>query len=220
MVAHCAAVAREMPVFGFYLQPAVGGVPLSAGFWRRFAAIPNVVAIKIAPFNRYATLDVLRGVREAGAEDRITFYTGNDDHIVLDLLCPYSFRRGDEEVTVRITGGLLGHWCVWTGKVVELVARIRRNLAEGAIDPALLVLDAAVTDCNAALFDAANDFSGCIAGCHEVLRRQGLLEGTWCLDPDERLSPGQAEEIDRVYAAYPDLNDDAFVAEHLHRWLS
>jgi hypothetical protein len=219
LIAHCARVAEEIPLVGFYLQPAVGGVALSADFWRRFAAIDNVVAIKIAPFNRYRTLDVIRGVVEARAERRITLLTGNDDHIVLDLLCPYRFRRGEEEVTVRITGGLLGHWCVWTRKAALLVARIRRNLAEGAVDPALLALDAAVTDCNAAFFDAANDFSGCIAGCHEVLRRQGLLEGTWCLDPNERLSPGQAAEIDRVYAAYPDLNDDPFVAQNLDRWL-
>jgi Dihydrodipicolinate synthetase family len=220
LIAHCARVAQEIPLVGFYLQPAVGGVVLSADFWRRFAAIDNVVAIKIAPFNRYRTLDVVRGVVEAGAERRITLLTGNDDHIVLDLLCPYRFRRGDDEVTVRITGGLLGHWCVWTKKAVEIVARIRRSLAEGAIDPALLAMDAAVTDCNAAFFDVANGFAGCIAGCHEVLRRQGLLEGTWCLDPHEGLSPGQAAEIDRVYRAYPDLNDDAFVAANLDRWLS
>jgi hypothetical protein len=219
LIAHCARVAEEIPLVGFYLQPAVGGVVLSADFWRRFAAIDNVIAIKIAPFNRYRTLDVIRGVVEARAEQRITFLTGNDDHIVLDLLSPYRFRRGEEEVTVRITGGLLGHWCVWTKRAVELVARIRLQLAEGAIDPALLALDAAVTDCNAAFFDAANFFSGCIAGCHEVLRRQGLLEGTWCLHPNERLSPGQSAEIDRVYAAYPDLNDDAFVAQNLDRWL-
>jgi hypothetical protein len=220
LIAHSARVAEEIPLVGFYLQPAVGGVVLSANFWRRFATIDNVVAIKIAPFNRYHTLDVVRGVVEAGAERRITLLTGNDDHIVLDLLCPYRFRRGDEEVTVRITGGLLGHWCVWTKKAVELVARVRRNVAEDAIDPALLALDAAVTDCNAAFFDVANDFAGCIAGCHEVLRRQGLLEGTWCLDPHEGLSPGQAEKIDRVYRSYPDLNDDAFVAANLDRWLS
>jgi hypothetical protein len=220
LIEHCERVAAEIPVVGFYLQPAVGGVALSASFWGRFAAIDNVIAIKIAPFNRYRTLDVIRGVVEAGAERRITLLTGNDDHIVLDLLCPYQFQRGDEQVTVRITGGLLGHWCVWTRKAVELVARIRRAAVEQAIDPALLALDAAVTDCNAAFFDAANDFSGCIAGCHEVLRRQGLLEGTWCLDPDEGLSPGQTEAIDRVYAAYPDLNDDGFVAKNLHRWLS
>jgi dihydrodipicolinate synthase/N-acetylneuraminate lyase len=219
LFAHCERIAKEIPLVGFYLQPAVGGVVLSASFWRRFAAIDNVIAIKIAPFNRYRTLDVIRGVVEARVERRITLLTGNDDHIVADLLTPFTFRRGAEEVTVRITGGLLGHWCVWTKNAVELVARIRRNLAEGAIDPALLTLDAAVTDCNAAFFDAANDFAGCIAGCHEVLRRQGLLEGTWCLDPSERLSHGQSREIDRVYRAYPDLNDDAFVAQNLDRWL-
>ncbi len=220
LIAHCARVAEAIPLVGFYLQPAVGGLVLPASFWRRFAAIDNVVAIKIAPFNRYRTLDAIRGVVEAGAERRITLLTGNDDHIVADLLTPFTFRRGEEEVTVRITGGLLGHWCVWTKRAVELVARVRRAALERAIDPDLLALDAAVTDCNAAFFDAANDFSGCIAGCHEVLRRQGLLEGTWCLDAGEGLSPGQAAEIDRVYRAYPELNDDAFVARNLDRWLS
>jgi Dihydrodipicolinate synthetase family len=220
LIAHCEAVAETIPLVGFYLQPAVGGIVLPASFWRRFAAIDNVVAIKIAPFNRYRTLDVVRGVVEAGAEERITLLTGNDDHIVADLLTPFRFRRGDETVTVWIAGGLLGHWCVWTRRVVELVARIRRNRAEGAIDPDLLALDAAVTDCNGAFFDVVHDFKGCIAGVHEVLRRQGLLEGTWCLDPDEGLSPGQAAEIDRVYAAYPELNDDAFVAANLERWLT
>ena len=179
-----------------------------------------MVAIKIAPFDRYRTLDVVRGVIEAGAEQRITLLTGNDDHIVADLLTPFRFRRGDEVVTARFAGGLLGHWCVWTATAVALLARIRRGIAEGAIDPELLALDAAVTDCNGAFFDVANDFKGCIAGVHEVLRRQGLLEGTWCLDPDERLSPGQTAEIDRVYAAYPELNDDAFVAANLERWLA
>jgi dihydrodipicolinate synthase/N-acetylneuraminate lyase len=220
LITHCAAVAESIPLVGFYLQPAVGGIVLPVSFWRRFAAIDNVIAIKIAPFDRYRTLDVVRGVVEAGAEERITLLTGNDDHIVADLLTPFRLRRGDEVVTARITGGLLGHWCVWTRRVVELVARIRRSRAEGAIDEGLLALDAAVTDCNGAFFDAANDFKGCIAGVHEVLRRQGLLEGTWCLDPDEGLSPGQAAEIDRVYAAYPELNDDAFVAANLERWLA
>jgi dihydrodipicolinate synthase/N-acetylneuraminate lyase len=220
LIAHCEAVAAAIPVVGFYLQPAVGGIVLPVSFWRRFAAIDNVIAIKIAPFDRYRTLDVVRGVVEAGAEDRITLLTGNDDHIVADLLTPFRFRRGDEAVTVRITGGLLGHWCVWTRRAVELVARIRRGLAEGALDPELLALDAAVTDCNGAFFDAAHEFKGCIAGVHEVLRRQGLLEGTWCLEPNERLSPGQAAEIDRVYAAYPELDDDAFVAANLARWLA
>jgi hypothetical protein len=220
LIEHCRTIARAIPVVGFYLQPAVGGIVLPASFWRRFAAIDNVVAIKIAPFNRYRTLDVVRGVVEAGAEQRVTLLTGNDDHIVADLLTPFRFRRSDEVVTARIAGGLLGHWCVWTEKAVALVARIRRSLAEGATDPDLLALDAAVTDCNGAFFDAANGFRGCIAGVHEVLRRQGLLEGTWCLDPDERLSPGQTAEIDRVYAAYPELNDDAFVAASLERWLA
>ena len=220
LIDHCQAVARRIPVIGFYLQPAVGGIVLSSAFWRRFARIENVVAIKIAPFNRYRTLDVVRGVVEAGAEQRITLLTGNDDHIVLDLLTPFRFRRGDQTVTVHIEGGLLGHWCVWTKKAVEIVARIKAARREGVYDPALLALDAALTDANGALFDAANDFRGCIAGCHEVLRRQGLLEGIWCLDPEEGLSPGQAAEIDRVVAAYPELADDAFVAAHLDRWLA
>ena len=219
LIAHCARLAEEIPLVGFYLQPAVGGILLSPSFWRRFAAIDNVVAIKIAPFNRYRTLDVIRGVVEAGAEERITLMTGNDDHIVADLLTPFRFRRGDDEITVRIKGGLLGHWCVWTSKAVEMVEQIQGQ-PPAAIDPEWLTLDAAVTDCNGAFFDVANDFRGCIAGCHEVLRRQGLLAGTWCLDPEETLSPGQAEEIDRVHAAYPDLNDDAFVAANLDRWLT
>jgi Dihydrodipicolinate synthetase family len=220
LVEHCSRIAKVIPVVGFYLQPAVGGIPLPASFWRRFAAIDNVIAIKVAPFDRYRTLDVVRGVVEAGAEDRITLLTGNDDHIVLDLLTPYRFRRGEDVVTARFAGGLLGHWCVWTRWAVEIVARVRRSALEGAIDPDLLALDAAVTDCNGAFFDVANGFRGCIAGLHEVLRRQGLLGGTWCLDPEESLSPGQAQEIDRVYAAYPELNDDAFVSKNLERWLS
>jgi dihydrodipicolinate synthase/N-acetylneuraminate lyase len=215
MVEHCAAVAKEMPLVGFYLQEAVGGPRLPAAFWRRFCALENVVAVKIAPFNRYRTLDVMRGLVEARAEKRITLYTGNDDHIVLDLATPFTLRRGGEDVTVRIRGGLLGHWSVWTRNAVQMFHRIR----DGKVDDALLALDAQVTDCNSAFFDVANDFAGCIPGCHEVLRRQGLLEGIWCLDPKETLSPGQAAEIDRVYAAYPEMNDDAFVRENLGRWL-
>jgi len=219
IVAHCLAVSRVMPLVGFYLQPAVGGVALSAAFWRRFAAIENVVAVKIAPFNRYRTLDVVRGVVEAGAEERVTLYTGNDDHIVLDLVTPFPVQRRGEEVIVRIRGGLLGHWGVWTRGAVELLARIHAAIEAGSVSPELLALDARVTDANSAFFDVANDFAGCIAGCHEVLRRQGLLEGIWCLDPAENLSPGQAEEIDRVCAAYPELSDDAFVRDNLARWL-
>ena len=217
---HCRRVAEEMPLLGFYLQPAVGGVPLPATFWRRFAEIDNVVAIKMAPFNRYRTLDVIRGVVDARAEDRIALYTGNDDAIVFDLIAPVVLRRGDERVRVRVRGGLLGHWSVWVRGAVALLERIHRAVEADAVDGELLTLAGEVTDCNAAFFDAANDFRGCVAGCHEVLRRQGLLEGIWCLDPEEGLSPGQAEEIDRVHAAYPELNDDAFVAGNLERWLA
>ena len=220
LLAHCRTVATVMPLVGFYLQPAVGGIELPARFWRRFAAIDNVVAIKMAPFNRYRTLDVIRGVVEAGAEHRVTLYTGNDDHIVLDLLAPFVVRRTGDEVRVRIQGGLLGHWSVWTRRAVELLARIHAAREGARIDAELLALDSMVTDCNSAFFDVAHDFRGCIAGCHEVLRRQGLLAGIWCLDPAEGLSPGQAEEISRVLGAYPELGDDEFVHANLARWLA
>jgi hypothetical protein len=220
LIAHCAAVAKQLPLVGFYLQTAVGGIALSAEFWRRFAQIENVIAIKIAPFNRYRTLDVVRGVALAKAEDRITLYTGNDDHIVLDLIAPFAVKRGNEEVRVRIKGGLLGHWSVWTKKAVGLHERIQAAVASGWVDDELLALDARVTDCNSAFFDVAHDFAGCIPGCHEVLRRQGLLEGTWCLDPKETLSPGQSDEIDRVYREHADLADDDFVRANRQRWLS
>lgn len=209
LIAHCRTVADVLPIVGFYLQPAAGGRLLPYSFWRRFAEIENVVAIKIAPFNRYQTIDVARAVIEAGRDD-VALYTGNDDNIVLDLLT--TFRFGGKER--RIGGGLLGHWAVWTSKAVELLADCKRGLCEE-----LVARNIEVTDCNAAFFDAANGFKGCIAGIHEVLRRQGLLEGIWCLDANETLSPGQATEIDRVYAAYPHLNDDAFVKAHLDGWL-
>ncbi len=217
LVRHCSAVAAHIPLVGFYLQPAVGGIHLPAEFWRRFCEIENVIAIKIAPFNRYRTLDVAKGLIAAGAEERITLYTGNDDHIVLDLLVPLAVRRGSEEILVRIKGGLLGHWSVWTRRAVELLEKIQK-ITE--INSQVLALDSKVTDANSAFFDVAHDFAGCIAGCHEVLRRQGLLEGIWCLDPKEGLSPGQAGEIDRVYATYPEMNDDAFVRANLGKWLS
>ncbi len=220
LIAHCRAVADVMPLVGFYLQTAVGGIALPASFWQRFAEIENVVAIKIAPFDRYRTLDVVRGVVAAHAEERITLYTGNDDHIVLDLLQPFVVRRGDETVTVRIRGGLLGHWSVWTKGAVELFERVRAAAEAGAVSAELLALDSRITDCNGAFFDVANGFAGCIPGCHEVLRRQGLLEGIWCLDPAETLSPGQAEEITRVCREHADLSDDAFVSAHLGRWLA
>lgn len=220
IIEHCRRIADEIPLIGFYLQPAVGGVLLGPSFWRRFAEIENVVAIKMAPFNRYRTLDVIRGVVEARAEDRISLYTGNDDHIVYDLITPFNFMREGEPVTARIVGGLLGHWSVWMKSAVELLERCQAAAREEAVPVELLTLDSQVTDCNAAFFDVANDFAGCIAGCHEVLRRQGLFEGVWCLNPNETLSPGQSAEIDRVYAAYPHLNDDAFVAENRERWLN
>ena len=217
---HCARLAERIPLVGFYLQPAVGGVVLRPTFWRRLAALENVVAIKIAPFNRYRTLDVVRGVVEAGAEGRVTLYTGNDDHILLDLVTPWRLMRGADAVTVRIKGGLLGHWSVWVKRAVKLLDRAHAAVAAGAIASDFLTLDAQITDCNAALFDVANDFRGCIAGCHEVLRRQGLMRDIWCLDPEEGLSPGQAAEIDRVSAAYPHLTDDDFVRANLARWLA
>jgi hypothetical protein len=220
LLAHSRAVAEIIPLFGFYLQPAVGGRVLPFSFWRRFAEIPNVVAIKMAPFNRYQTLDVVRAVAEAGRDD-IALYTGNDDNIVLDLLTPFRFHVGEKTVERRIVGGLLGHWAVWTKRAVELHTECRRVVASGGpIPPELLSRASEVTDCNAAFFDAANNYAGCIAGLHEILRRQGLLEGVWCLDPKETLSPGQREEIDRVCRAYPHLSDDEFVTRHRDRWLA
>jgi hypothetical protein len=220
LIAHAQAAAREMPLVGFYLQPAVGGIVLPAAFWRRFAQIENVVAIKIAPFNRYRTLDVVRGVVEAGAADRISLYTGNDDHILLDLVTPFTVMVRGEPVTVRIRGGLLGHWSVWVKTAVDLLDRLHAVTAGDGVPMDVLALDSQITDCNAAIFDVANDFHGVICGCHEILRRQGLLEGIWCLDPNESLGPGQEEEIDRVCAAYPHLADDAFVRANVARWLA
>lgn len=219
---HCRTIAAEVPVIGFSLLPAVGGFHLSYDFWRAFAEINNVLAIKMAPFDRYRTLDIVRAVQDAGATDRVTLYTGNDDHVVLDLLQPFAIRSPDgaHETRVRIRGGLLGHWSVWVKPAVDLLGRIHA-LPDGADIPEnLLALDSIVTDCNLAIYDAPNDLKGCIPGCLEVLRRQGLVEGTWCLDPAEVLSPGQAEQIDRVYRQYPEMNDDAFVRANLDRWLS
>ncbi|BCS32173.1 dihydrodipicolinate synthetase [Luteitalea sp. TBR-22] len=215
LVAHCEAVAARIPVVGFYLQPSVGGRRLPYSFWRRFAEIPGVVAIKIAPFNRYQTLDVVRAVMDAGRDD-ITLYTGNDDNIVADLVTAFPGPGGQ---TRRIAGGLLGHWAVWTSGAVRLLAECQAAAAAPAVPASLLATGVEVTDANAAFFDAANGFAGCIAGIHEVLRRQGLLATTRCLDAHEVLSPGQADEIDRVYRAYPHLADDEFVAAHLDDWL-
>jgi dihydrodipicolinate synthase/N-acetylneuraminate lyase len=217
LIAHARAVSEVIPLVGFYLQPAVGGRVLPVEFWREFASIERVAAIKMAPFDRYQTLDVLRGVAESGRASEIALYTGNDDHIVLDLLTPFHV-AGRE---LRIVGGLLGHWAVWTHSAVHLLERLRPLRASTEpIQPAWLTLAEQITDSNGALFDVANQFRGCIAGIHEVLRRQGLLDGIWCLDPAETLSPGQTEELDRIAREYPHLNDDEFVRANLDRWLA
>jgi hypothetical protein len=218
LLAHCRTVAEILPIIGFYLQPSVGGRPLSHKFWREFADIENVVAIKIAPFNRYQTLDVVRAVAESGRD--ISLYTGNDDHIVMDLITPFPFNVNGEVVERRIVGGLLGHWAVWTRGAVDLLQQCHSAGLAKEVPRSLMRNSSEVTDCNAAFFDAANNFAGCIAGLHEVLRRQGLLEGIWCLRPEETLSRGQHEEIERVYRAYPHLNDDDFVREGRDRWLT
>ncbi len=220
LLAHLRTISVVIPIMGFYLQPAVGGRRLSFDFWRAAAEIENLVAIKIAPFNRYSTLDVLRAVAASSRRDQIALYTGNDDSIVLDLLSGFRFNAGAAAAPLRIVGGLLGHWAVWTKRAVELLAEIHALLQQAQPIPAELLIKAhQVTDCNAAFFDPQNNFAGCIAGIHEVLRRQGLLAGRWTLNPQEDLSPGQMAEIDRVYAAYPHLNDDEFVRENLEEWL-
>jgi dihydrodipicolinate synthase/N-acetylneuraminate lyase len=220
VLAHCRAVADVLPLFGFYLQPAVGGRVLGYRFWREFAEIESLWAIKIAPFSRYQTLDVVRAVAAAGRDD-VALYTGNDDNIVVDLLTPFPVESAGREMTRRIVGGLLGQWAVWTRGAVSLLARVAADRERAAVDANWLALSAALTEANGAVFDVANAFAGCIPGIHEVLRRQGLLEGTWCLDPHESLSPGQAGEIDRVTRRYPFLvvEDDEFVRQRLDEWL-
>ena len=232
---HCRRVADLLPIMGFYLQPAVGGRVLDRAFWRAFLDIERVVAIKVAPFDRYRTLDVVEAVAESGRRD-VALYTGNDDAIVIDLLTPFPGCGAEphERGPLHFSGGLLGQWAVWTRRAVELHRRCRA--LTDSISPAgdrasppperpaaevlqLLALGAELTDANAALFDPVHQFAGCIPGIHEVLRRQGLLAGRWCLDPREDLSAGQMEEIDRVLARYPHLSDDAFVREHLDGWL-
>ena len=219
LLQHCNAVAEVIPIFGFYLQPAVGGRPLGYRFWRELAENANVIAIKIAPFNRYATFDVVRAIADAGRED-VALYTGNDDSIIVDLLTPFPCRVGGRAVVKRIVGGLLGQWAVWTRRAVELLESVKRASADDMIDRKWLGGAAALTDANGAIFDARNGFAGCIPGIHEVLRRQGLLRGTWCLSPGERLSQGQSREIDRVLRSYPELTDDDFVKQNLDRWLA
>jgi dihydrodipicolinate synthase/N-acetylneuraminate lyase len=214
LLEHARSIASIIPIIGFYLQTSVGGFPFPYRFWRELAEIENLVAIKIAPFNRYQTLDVARAVAESGRAGEIALYTGNDDHIILDLLSEFDF----VSERVHFSGGLLGQWAVWTKAAVCHLERAKSRSAEGISE--LLILANQLTDANSTIFDPANDFRGCIPGIHEILRRQGLLRGRWCLDPHEELSPGQAEEIDRVCRAYPHLQDDVFVKEHLDEWLS
>jgi dihydrodipicolinate synthase/N-acetylneuraminate lyase len=213
-------IAQRIPVIGFYLQPSVGGRVFSHDFWRQLAVIPGVVAIKMAPFNRYQTIDVVRAVCSSSRRDEIALYTGNDDNIVADLLTTYRFMVDGQLVEKAIVGGLLGHWAVWTHKAVELLEQIKQMRRDAAVAREWLTRNVEVTDSNAAFFDPAHGFAGCIPGIHEVLRRQGLMAGRWCLNPNEELSPGQMEEIDRVYRAYPHLHDDAFVQAHLAEWLA
>lgn len=219
LISHCQRIGELLPIFGFFLNTTVGGRELPYSFWRRFAEIPAVTAIKIACFNRYQTIDCVRAIAESGRSD-IALYTGNDDNILLDLLTPFRFQVNGATVDRRIVGGLLGHWAVWTKRAVEHLSACHAAASGESAPCELLRLANQITDANAAFFDPSHQFRGCIPGIHSVLVRQGLLKGTWCLDPDETLSAGQAAEIDRVYASYPHLNDDVFVTENRDRWLS
>lgn len=221
LIKHLSLVSEVLPIMGFYLQPAVGGRELNFDFWREAAELNNLVAIKIAAFNRYQTLDVIRAVAESNRSDNIALYTGNDDNIILDLLCQYDLVKEPKANSLRFVGGLLGHWAFWTSKAVEQLEEIRKtNPVDSVIQSSLLSLASRVTDANAAVFDAANNFAGCIPGINEILRRQGLMQTNRTLRKDETLSEGQLENIDRIYSIYPELNDDEFVDENLDRWLT
>ncbi|WP_422350971.1 dihydrodipicolinate synthase family protein [Flagellimonas sp.] len=217
LIQHCTRISEIIPIIGFYLQPTVGGRLLDSNFWRDFSNIENVVAIKIAPFNRYHTIDVVRGVAESNRSTEVALYTGNDDNIVADLLTEYAIPVNGKVVKKQIVGGLLGHWAVWTKKAVQLFEEIKSSNQND--QQMLLSKGVGVTDANAAFFDSRNGFKGSIAGIHEVLIRQGLLESNYTINPKEILSPGQKKEIDRIYELYPELNDDLFVAENLDNWL-
>jgi dihydrodipicolinate synthase/N-acetylneuraminate lyase len=219
LIEHCRAVGEVIPFFGFYLQPAVGGRALEFEFWQRLLELEKVVAIKVAPFNRYQTFDVVRALAESGRESEVALYTGNDDNIVADLLTDFRVRTQTRTVSIKFVGGLLGHWAVWTKRAVELLDKVRGCREHRELTADLLASSGEITDANAAFFDARNNFAGCIPGLHEILRRQGFLEGRWCLDPNEEVSPGQIREIDRICASYPHLSDDDFVARNLERWL-
>lgn len=218
MIERTKAVAEIMPVIGFYLQTACGGRQFTYSYWERICAIKNVIAIKCASFNRYTTLDVVRACALSERNNEITLYTGNDDNIVIDLLTKYSFDKDGTTVIKGFDGGLLGHWSVWTKKAVEIFDKVKAEKNNSSISGELLTLAAEVTDTNSAFFDTANNFSGCIAGLHEILRRQGLMKNIYCLNPEETLSEGQAEELDRVQKMYPHLNDDEFIKENIAKW--
>ena len=220
MIERTKEVAKVLPVIGFYLQTAVGGRHFSYNYWQRLAEIEGVVAIKATPFNRYYTYDVVRAVALSSRRDDITLYTGNDDNIVLDLVTTYKFEVDGKTYEKGFIGGLLGHWSVWARKAVELFEKCKEWRAEKTISQEVLTLAAKVTDTNAVFFDSENNYAGCIAGLHEVLRRQGLMKGIWCLNPDEKMSLGQAEEIDRIYREYPELADDDFIKANLNKWLA
>ncbi|MHC4325190.1 MAG: dihydrodipicolinate synthase family protein [Planctomycetota bacterium] len=220
LIDHSRRVAEVIPVMGFYLQETISKMTLPAEFWHKFVMIPNIHAVKIAPFNRYQTLDVLEAVARSGRADEIALYTGNDDNIILDLLTRHEFNTGGKSISLRIVGGLLGQWACWTKKAAEHLARIK-DIRENnkPVTHDLLTLAGQLTLANKAIFDAGNQFRGCISGISYVLKRQGLLTGINTLDPGERLSPGQAEGIDRIIRDYPHLTDDDFVKENLHEWL-
>ncbi|HOV22153.1 MAG TPA: dihydrodipicolinate synthase family protein [bacterium] len=216
LIEHTKEVSRIIPVFGFYLQPATGGRELSFSFWCKFFQIDNVIAVKVAPFDRYRTIDVIRAIVETGREKDIAVYTGNDDNIIIDLITPFKFNNK----IIRIVGGLLGHWAFWTKKSVDIFNEIKEIIKENSpIPQEILTLSAAITDVNSAVFDANNKFSGCIPGINEILRRSGLLEGNWCINQDITLSPGQKEEIDRIFSEYSYLRDDEFVKKNLNKWI-
>lgn len=218
MIERTKAIANIIPVVGFYLQTAVGGRRFSYSYWERLCEIDNVVAIKCASFDRYSTIDVVRAAALSSRSDKITLYTGNDDNIIIDLLTKYKFNKDGIDYEKGFEGGLLGHWCIWTKKVVDIFKELKEAKKEDEVSESWLTLAAKVTDVNSAIFDVANDFKGCIPGIHEILRRQGILKNTLCLNKNEVLSKGQIEEIDRVYKMYPELNDDEFIKENLKTW--
>lgn len=220
IIEHCRKVAANMPIIGFYLQTSIGGRMLPYSFWKKFAQIENVIAIKVASFNRYQTIDVVRAVLDSGNEDRITLYTGNDDNIINDLMTPYQVKVNGELKTVHFQGGLLGQFCVWTKKAVEVLEEIKKiRTSSDTIKAQWLTKNVEYTDANGAVFDVVNRFAGCISGINEVLRQQGLMKYSHCLCEHEQLSPGQLDELNRVRKAYPWLIDDDFVKEHLEEWL-